>query len=116
MGERFKLIRKTLGMSQGDFGARLGVSNTAISKLEKGENNLTEQMIKLVCREFNVSYFWLVNGEGQMFNSIPESLVDELAQKFNLDDTDKEIILGYLRLSEDERKVFKKYVAGLTGR
>lgn len=67
MNERIKLIRKTLKLSQEDFGARLGVTKAAISRLESGINKLTEQMAKAICREFNVDYFWLTEGTGEMF-------------------------------------------------
>ena len=40
---------------------------------------------KAICREFNVNYEWLKNGEGEMFDALPETLVDELADEFNLD-------------------------------
>ena len=52
--ERLRQLRKDLGMSQEEFGRRIGVSNTAISKLEKNERNLTEQTAKSICREFRV--------------------------------------------------------------
>ena len=67
MKTRLKQLRKQLGLSQQEFGKALGVSNTAISKLENGENNVTDQMIKLICREFNVDYIWLTTGKGEMF-------------------------------------------------
>ena len=37
--ERLRQLRKDLGMSQEEFGRRIGVSNTAISKLEKNERS-----------------------------------------------------------------------------
>ena len=58
MNGRIKLIRKTLGISQRDFGKKIGISDTAVSKLESGERNPSEQTLKSICREFNVDYFW----------------------------------------------------------
>ena len=37
ISERLRQLRKELGMSQEEFGRHIGVSNTAISKLEKSE-------------------------------------------------------------------------------
>jgi repressor LexA len=62
MKDRLILLRKTLKLNQNDFGEKLGVTNTAISKLEKGERNFTDQMIKSICREFSVSEKWFRNG------------------------------------------------------
>ncbi len=68
MNERIKLLRKTLGLTLEKFGRNLGVGNTAISKIEKGERNLTEQMFLAICREYNVNSDWLRTGEGEMFS------------------------------------------------
>ena len=62
IGSRIKSIRKDIGISQDEFGKRLGVTGGAISLIEKGERTLTEQMRKAICREFGISYNWLVNG------------------------------------------------------
>lgn len=68
-GERVKEIRKALGLTLEKFGERLGVGKTAISKIEKGERNLTDQMAKSICREYNVNYDYLVYGDGEMYAS-----------------------------------------------
>lgn len=67
MNERLKELRKKLTLSQEEFGKRLGVTKASISRLESGINKLTEQMTKLVCKEFNVDYMWLTTGQGEMF-------------------------------------------------
>ncbi len=66
-GERIKDVRNSLGLTLEKFGEKLGVTITAISRLEKGERSLTEQMTKSICREFSVDYMWLTTGEGEMF-------------------------------------------------
>lgn len=66
-GERIKDVRNSLGLTLEKFGEKLGVTKTAISRLEKGERSLTERMTKSICREFSVDYMWLTTGEGEMF-------------------------------------------------
>ena len=63
-GERVREVRKNLGLTLEKFGEKLGVGKTAISKIERNERGLTEQMTKSICREFNVDYIWLTTGEG----------------------------------------------------
>lgn len=81
MNERIKKLRKELGLSGEKFGEHIGVGKTAISRIENGSNNVTDQMFKSICREFNVNSDWLRTGEGEMFN-LPEdetaALVSEL--------------------------------------
>ena len=67
MNERINMIRKKLGLTLDKFGDKLGVSKQAISRIEHGVSNVTEQMIKSICREFNVNETWLRTGEGEMF-------------------------------------------------
>ena len=113
MQDRVKSIRQSLGLSQDAFGKALGVTKTAICGIEAGRRGLTEQMAKSICREFNVNYDWLKDGTGEMFDAVPETMVDELAQEFELDDLERRIILGYLRLSETDRKAIKRYVQSI---
>ena len=86
MKDRVKIVRQSLDLSQEAFGRALGVTKTAICGIEAGRRGLTEQMAKSICREFNVNYDWLKDGKGEMFDAVPETLVDELAQEFQLDD------------------------------
>lgn len=106
---KIKLIRKALHMSQEAFGKRLGVTGTAISRIEKGERSLTEQMILAICREYHVNYFWLTKGTGDMFTGTPETVIDELVEEYDLDDIDRKILVKYLALAADKRAVIKEY-------
>ncbi len=63
-GERIKQIRKENRMTLEQFGNILGVTKVAISNIENGKRNVTEQMRKSICREFNVDPIWLTTGEG----------------------------------------------------
>lgn len=75
MKERIKKLRKKCGLSQEDFGKRIGIGKTSVSKLENGENNPSEQTIILLCKEFGVNEVWLRTGEGgdeNMFTKIDE--------------------------------------------
>lgn len=76
-GERVKKLRKHLSLTLEKFGDRLGVQKSAISKIERGDCGVTEQMTKAICREFNVDENWLRTGVGNMFRELPEE--DETA-------------------------------------
>ena len=67
MNERIKELRKVLGLTLDKFGERFGVKKSAPSIIDSGENGVSEQMFKSVCREFNVNENWLRTGEGEMF-------------------------------------------------
>ena len=111
--ERIRDLRKALALSQDTFGKKLGVTGTAVSRIEKGERSLTEQMALSICREFRVNYHWLTEGEGEMFSGTPESIVDEIVEEYNLDEIDRKIIEKYLSMSAEQRKVIKDYLASI---
>lgn len=109
-GERIRSIRKELNLTLEKFGAKLGVSKAAISAIETGSRNLTEQMAISICREFNVNYDYLVDGEGEMFDDLPETIMDELCLQYELDDFDRAIIEMYIHLPEAARSAAKSEI------
>ena len=78
INDRVKILRKNLGLTLEKFGEQLGVSKTAINKIESGTNNVTDQMTKSICREFNVDYIWLTTGEGEMFQDSDEVFLEQI--------------------------------------
>lgn len=114
VGERIKELRKNiLGLSMEAFGEKLGVKKAAISNIENSNRNLTEQMAKAICREYNVNYFWLIEGDGEPFIALPETTIDELAVEYDLDDFEKSMIVEFLKLKKDDREIIKKYISNL---
>lgn len=118
MNERVKLLRKTLDLTMEKFGERLGVKKNSISQIESGKNSLTEQMIKSICREFDVDEEWLRNGTGSMFI---ERTRDEEIAKFigtiqSVDDDSfmKKFISMLAKLDESEWKLLEKMALKLT--
>ena len=107
------LLRNTLGITLEEFGKKVGVTRSAVGRIEKGQRNLTEQMILAICREFRVNYYWLTNGEEPMFTGTPENVVDEIAEDYSLDEVDKKIIENYLKLSDEQRNTIKEYLKSI---
>ncbi len=77
-GQRVFELRKALELTLEKFGEPLGVTKTTISRIEKEERAITEQMAKAICREYGVSENWLKTGEGEMFE--PRSRSEVIAQ------------------------------------
>lgn len=91
-GERIRKVRKHLNLTLEKFGEKLGVSKGAISAIETGTRNLTSQMARSICREFNVNEVWLRTGEGgddNMFTKVSED------DRYSLN-------LGRLSITENE--------------
>ena len=115
MNSRLKDIRKALRLTQKEFAARLGITDSGISRLEKGQNQLTDQLIRAICREYKVNYEYLKNGIGEMFVEVPQTVVDELCEQYDLDDFDRIMLQEYLKMDEASRNVLKTYIRKICG-
>ena len=124
MNTRIKAIRKTVGLNQTEFGARIGVKQTTIAGYETGASTPMDAVISSICREFNVDEHWLRTGEGEMFRA--RDRMDELMESagrffsnetdefrlrfakmvFNWSDAEWEALFHYAQqlLSEDGRR------------
>lgn len=67
MNERLRKLRKALDLTQQEFADRLGISRGNIGSYEVGKSALSDAVISLICREFNVNEDWLRDGTGEMF-------------------------------------------------
>lgn len=74
-GERVKAVRDEKHMTMEQFGERIGVQKSAISKIEKDKVNLSDRTAKSICREFYVNEDWLRTGAGGPDNMfVPEDM------------------------------------------
>lgn len=122
MNERLRKLRKTLDLTQREFGERLGVKGNTIAQYELGRNKPIDAVLSLICREFGVSEDWLRNGgsDDDMFIKLNED--EELAMytQILLDSTDdivadmiKEIIIMYGKLDNDSKQIIKNAAKNL---
>lgn len=121
MNERLKKLRKTLDLTQREFGERIGVKGNTIAQYESGRNEPIDAVLSLVCREFNVSENWLRTGEGNMFieltrdeeiaNFVGDVLKDEnesfkkkfISMLINLDESDWATLAKMAELLQEKR-------------
>ena len=82
MKERFLKVRKDNRLSQADFGNKIGVTGAAISRIESGDREPSDVVIKAICREFGIRREWLEFGHEPMkateLENSPETLVPDL--------------------------------------
>lgn len=114
MKNRIKEIRKSLGLNQTDFGARVGVKGNTIGNYEVGLRNPSEAVIFSICREFNVNEHWLRTGEGDMFLTLPpEDEYIKAAAEISKDPDDeiiRQIIIEYWKLNPEGKKHLKEFI------
>lgn len=109
INERVKEIREALELNQEAFGEKIGLVKSGVSNIESGRRSVNDRIIKLICQKFYVNEEWLRTGEGKIFKTeddLYEALINAMDE---IDDTDKKIILEYLRLPREHKEVFKSF-------
>lgn len=118
INERVRELRKKHlnNMTLEQFGERIGLKKSALSHLENGNANLTDQTRRSICREFNVNEDWLLNGTGEPF--VAKSRNDEITDFVKGLSTDNEDFKAKLvtilsRMTADEWDLLEKMVRRL---
>lgn len=109
MKERIRELRRHLNMTMEEFGARIGLTKSAVSFIESGRNGARDQTIFAICREFGVNEHWLRTGEGEMFEQTRETVLDRLAAEYSLDKEQVSVIEAFLDLDAKDREAVLKY-------
>ena len=117
MKNRIKCIRKEKGLTQSEFGEKIGVKGNTITTYETGARMPSDAVIHSICREFNVSEVWLRTGEGEPYIRRDEDAEwqDVLAQiTVSDDDLIKRIVKSYWFMDDAEKAVIRKLIDGFT--
>ena len=113
--ERLLLVRKSKKLNQTDFAKAIGVTGSAICNYENGTRPIGNQVIRAVCREFQINEEWLRSGIGEMDSPEPSGVVGELVEAYKLNNFEAAFLESYLKLSQEDRQGFCRYVVGVFG-
>ena len=106
MRERMLARRKALGMTQQAFADALHISRSNIATYETREGCLSDPVITLISRTFNVNETWLRTGEGQMFNEVTrdERIAEFVGEALNgkSDSIKRRMISVLSRMNDDD--------------
>jgi transcriptional regulator with XRE-family HTH domain len=91
MKDRLTKLRKSLRLTQGAFGEKIGLTNPMISLFESGKKIPQDSTIKLICYTFGVREDWLRHGTGEMM-------------EYTLADTEEKMLLSMFRTLSPEMK------------
>lgn len=67
INDRVKELRKTLKLTQTEFGRKISVAQTYLSQIENGDREVTDKIAQLIMLQFGVNENWLRTGDGKMF-------------------------------------------------
>lgn len=114
MKNRIRELRKELGLTQSEFGSRLGVKGNTVTGYESGTRVPSDAIIFSICREFDVNEEWLRTGSGDMFitKTRSQEIVDFMSELMNDPDDSfkRRFIESVAQLSEEEWKVIERII------
>lgn len=108
--ERVRIIRKDKNLTMEEFGKRLGVSKVAISNIENGNRNVTNQMRQSIIKEFDVNETWFRTGDESNGRYIQKTEEDELSDLFAeimsapADDSIRALARAFAKLTHEQRQ------------
>lgn len=73
MEKRIRLVRRCKGLTLKQLGGILGISESAVSNIERRRNKPSGSTLILLCEKLDVNRAWLETGEGEMFVSEKEA-------------------------------------------
>lgn len=121
--ERFKEIRRSLKLKQGEFAKEIKLTQGHVSDIENKRKNVSDRVIEIICLKYGINEDWLRTGAGGDDNMFVKISKDEELAMYTqrlLDSTDdvvadmiKEIIIMYEKLDNDSKQVLKNVTKGL---
>lgn len=120
MNERIKRLRKELKLTQQQFADKIKVKRNTVATYEMGRSVPSDSAIALICKTFHVNEDWLLNGNGEMFEELPEE-DEKAAFVSSLLDADndpfyniiQEIMRTFDELSPKSQEVIREFSAKL---
>lgn len=113
MKDRIQTLRKSLKLTQTEFGRKIGLSTAAVSDVEVGRRAVQDRHIKLITSAFpQVSEEWLRTGAGQMFIQ-DDSPIRQIMQRYDFPAIVEQLLVAYDRLDQDEQRAVLKYAQEL---
>lgn len=111
--ERIKLLRKELGLTQNEFGEKIGLKKSAISQIENGSTSSNPRIVQLICTAFNISEKWLTEGKGDMYTSDEEAILDKLAGMYDLSESQMIFAKQWLQLPATAKDAVVDYIVSV---
>lgn len=113
INERIKVLRKKLELTLVDFGKKIGLTKSSVSRMEQNNGTVTHKNIQMICSAFNVSEDWLLHGTGDMFTNSDEQALNQMIKKYNMTNDEITFVRHWMEQPEEVRHVVMDYAMGV---
>ena len=100
VGDRIRLRRKELKLTQEELGLRLSLKKSAVCRLEREENNITTDRIVKIAKALETTPAFLMGW-------------DDIDLTFTLDSRDKELIIFFHSFNSEGKNRILEYARDL---
>lgn len=113
MKERIIQIRKIMGLTQEEFGNKIGLARTGVAGIENGSRVIHERHIKLILSAFpGISEKWFRTGQGEMLVSKDDE-ASRLVERYGFSDLIGRLLSVYEDLSSLQQEAVLEYARKL---
>lgn len=114
-GERIKVLRKSLGLTQQEFSDRLGIKRNTITNYEIGRNEPIDAVFNLICKTWNVNPEWLKEGEGDMYLPSSKDVLEQYCKDNELPKETAIFLREFAKLPSDQQENIIHFILKVAG-
>lgn len=117
LGDRIKLIRKTVGETQETFAQKIAIKRNTLAMIESQNKATSQLVINAICREYGVNLDYLLYGNEPMFAPKEAVVLDKISQWLTGDNEFvKSVFIEEANLSPDKWAVVQEFMEGVVAR
>lgn len=113
INERIKRVRSDANMTLVEFGKKIGLTKSTVSRMEQNGYAVIPQNVQLICTAFNISEKWLTEGKGDMYTSDEEAILDKLAGMYDLSESQMIFAKQWLQLPATAKDAVVDYIVSV---
>lgn len=95
--ERFKEVRTSLKMKQGDFAKEIKTTQGHVSDIENKRKGVSDRVIEIICLKYKVNEDWLRTGVGEMYKEPDDEVAEIVSDLLEEDNPFYELIIGIMK-------------------
>ena len=112
MEKRIQAARKAKGLTLKQLGDIIGISESAVSNIERGRNKPSGSTLILLCEKLGIDREWLETGEGEMFAPTTEQAeTARMIEAISDSPAMRSLLATWAQLSDHNKAVFEEYAA-----
>ena len=113
INERIKRVRSEANMTLVEFGKKIGLTKSTVSRMEQHGYSVIPQNVQLICSTFNISEKWLTEGQGDMYTSDEDAILDKLAGMYDLSESQMIFAKQWLQLPATAKDAVVDYIVSV---